>query len=234
LQDGDKVDVLVTMMMVDLDVEFQTLFPNTTLILIGPDGAVLSARACRSITIEDGQGVCGTEELPPPIGRLEIDEDTELPFYVGPPETQRPRLVTQRLIGNATVLRVGTFPLEEERVSGEAVPAPEEGVGAPPPQGGGEEAVSGPPPPDIVTLIVTPQDALALNWAMKAGLDLVLTLRGPDDTTDIDTTSVTLQYLIDSYDIAVPSKLPYGLEPRLDAPIIPVLENDAQEATPGQ
>jgi hypothetical protein len=29
---------------------------------------------------------------------------------------------------------------------------------------------------------------------------------------------VTLQYLIDNYNIAVPSKLPYGLEPVLQAP----------------
>jgi len=68
-------------------------------------------------------------------------------------------------------------------------------------------------------LIVTPQDALAINWAINGGLDLTLTLRSPNDPTpEIETDSVTLQFLIDNYDIAVPSKLPYGTEPRLTAP----------------
>jgi pilus assembly protein CpaB len=84
-----------------------------------------------------------------------------------------------------------------------------------------------PPTPDIVTLIVTPQDALALNWAMKAGADMVLTLRAPGDTMSVETVTVTLQYLIDNYNITVPAKLPYGLEPPIEQPIVPVLPNDA-------
>jgi hypothetical protein len=83
-----------------------------------------------------------------------------------------------------------------------------------------------------VTLIVTPQDALTINWAMKSGVDLVLTLRGPKDDTTTETTSVTLKYLVDNYNITVPSKLPYGLEPRLTTPIKPVLPNDQVVPTP--
>ena len=48
---------------------------------------------------------------------------------------------------------------------------------------------------------------------------MTLTLRSPNDPTpEIETDSVTLQFLIDNYDIAIPSKLPYGTEPRLTAP----------------
>jgi CheY-like chemotaxis protein len=94
---------------------------------------------------------------------------------------------------------------------------------------------TGPAAPDIVTLIVTPQDALTINWAMKSGVDLVLTLRGPKDDTTTETTSVTLNYLVDNYNITVPSKLPYGLEPRLTTPINPVLPNDRRcRPSPGR
>ncbi len=83
-------------------------------------------------------------------------------------------------------------------------------------QQAGEQAPPVIVPPDIITLIVSPQDALAIHWAVNAGLDLTLTLRSPNDPTpEIDTDSVTLQFMIDNYDIAVPSKLPYGTEPRL-------------------
>jgi len=85
-----------------------------------------------------------------------------------------------------------------------------------------------------VTLIVTPQEALALNWAIKTGVDLVMTLRAPGDTSADVTTSVTLQYLFDTYVITVPAKQPYGLEPRLDELIVPVLPNDPAPAGAGQ
>jgi hypothetical protein len=38
--------------------------------------------------------------------------------------------------------------------------------------------------------------------------------------------------LIDNYGITVPSKLPYGVEPRLDKIIPPVLPNDQMQQTP--
>jgi len=60
---------------------------------------------------------------------------------------------------------------------------------------------------------------LALNWAVGAGLELVLTLRSPNDpTADLILESVTLQFLLDNYDITIPSKLPFGTVPRLEAP----------------
>jgi hypothetical protein len=96
---------------------------------------------------------------------------------------------------------------------------PAAGVGAP--AGQPAEVAEAPAivPPDIITLIVRPQDALALNWAVRAGVDLVLTLRSPNDpTAELVLDSVTLQFLIDNYEITIPSKLPYGTVPRLEAP----------------
>jgi len=220
IREGDQVDVLVSLLLVDLDADFQSELPNQGMFLFNSDGELLSAVTCRAVESSDtGDLTCAASELPPTIGLLQFDEFSGQDFYAGPSGPQRPRLVTQRLISSATVLGVGDFPLEqaEQLVTVVAV-AEEEGVGAP--AGGQAQGaeVEQPviKPPDIITLIVTPQDALALNWAINGGLDLTLTLRSPNDPTpELDTDSVTLQFLIDNYDIAIPSKLPYGTEPRL-------------------
>ena len=220
IREGDQVDVLVSLLMVDLDTEFQSELPNEGMFLFSSDGELLNAVSCRAVeTNEAGELVCGATERPPTIGLLQFDDVSGQDYYVGPSGPQRPRLVTQRMISSATVLGVGDFPLEqaEQLVTVIAV-AEEEGVGAPA-GGQAQEGAAEQPviePPDIITLIVTPQDALALNWAINGGLDLTLTLRSPNDPTpELDTDSVTLQFLIDNYDIAIPSKLPYGTEPRL-------------------
>jgi Flp pilus assembly protein CpaB len=231
LRDGDQVDVLASFLVVDIDPDFQTLLPNETLTLIAPDGTPLTAFLCTEVQQGEGGTDC-INPVAPPFGRLDIEEESQQPLFAKPIEAQRPRLVTQRLIDYATVLHVGTFTLEEEEQAA-AVPVPAQGVGAPTTQGQGT-TVTTIRPPDVVTLIVTPQDALALNWAVKSGVDLVLTLRAPGDTSIDETTSVTLQYLVDNYDIAIPSKLSYGVEPRVDKLVPPTLPNDSPAPAPAQ
>ena len=236
LREGDQVDILVSMLLVDLDTEFQTDLPNESMLLVSADRNLLTDYSCRNVVFDEfGDVSCGSEEQPPPVGQLLLDESTGQEFYVGPSGDQRPRLVTQRLITKATVLGVGDFPIEDEDDEVQVIaPPPEEGVGAP--EGQAQQPVVEEQviePPDIITLIVTPQDALSVNWAVNAGLPLTLTLRSPNDPTpELDTESVTLQFLIDNYDIAVPSKLPYGTEPRLtpgEQPFPPTLEEPLPE-----
>jgi len=231
MQDGDVVDVLITLLLVDLDPDFQTILPNQTTPLIASGGTaefpapnITGGVALIEIVEDNG--------IPPlPFGKVETDELTGQPFHLIPQERQRPRAVSQRLIEAAVVLHVGTFQLEGD-VVGAVVPVPEEGVGAPAPEG--QAPAPTVKPPDIITLIVTPQEALALNWAMKVGADLTFTLRAPNDEEATETTSVTLQYLLDTYEITVPTKLPYGMEPRLDNLIIPELPNDQPPEPPQQ
>jgi len=231
MQDGDVVDVLITLLLVDLDPDFQTILPNQTTPLTASGGT--AEFPAPNLT----GGVTGVEvseavNIPPlPFGKVETDEVTGQPFHIIPQEQQRPRAVSQRLVEAAIVLHVGTFQLEGD-VAGEVIPVPEGGVGAPAPEG--QAPAQTIEPPDIITLIVTPQEALALNWAMKVGADLTFTLRAPNDGEVTETTSVTLQYLLDTYEITVPTKLPYGMEPRLDELIVPELPNDQPPAPPQQ
>jgi Flp pilus assembly protein CpaB len=212
VQDGDQVDVLVSLMVVDLDQGFQTVLPNISMIFVGPEGPI-TGLVCDNLT-ETG---CTSSE-PRPVGRVETDTATAELLYVTPSEVQRPRLVTQRIVQMARVLHVGTYPLE-----GAAAATVTQQT-----EGGQQQVEQAPVPvmPDIITLIVRPQEALALNYAVKAGLDIVLTLRSPNDINVVETSSVTLEYLFQNYGISVPTKLPYGLDPRRDDIIKPVLPND--------
>jgi pilus assembly protein CpaB len=233
IRPGDNVDVLATFLLVDLDQDFQTRQPNDTLIMIGTQGENLTAFVCNDLK----QGERGPECLnpePPPFGKLINEEVSDQPLYAKPQEDQRPRVVSQRLIAYATVLHVGTFALEAEEDLA-AMPVAAAPQGTAPPTAGQAQTVAPTTTivrPDIVTLIVSPQDALALNWAIKAGVDLVLTLRAPGDTSADVTSSVTLQYLLDNYSITVPTRLPIGVEPRVDTLVQPVLPNDGPVPTP--
>ena len=70
--------------------------------------------------------------------------------------------------------------------------------------------------PDVITLIVSNQDAITLNYLMLAGANLNLVLRSAGDTELKNTEAVTLQFILDQYQIPNPAKLPYGMQPRMD------------------
>ncbi len=73
------------------------------------------------------------------------------------------------------------------------------------------------PNPDIVTLMVSPQDSISLNYFVYSGAVLSMTLRNPNDNSRIDAQSATLTSLLTQYNISLPSKLPYAQQPRLDS-----------------
>ena len=148
------------------------------------------------------------------LGRTLQDPVLEQTFYLVPSEAQRPRLVSQSLIQDVLVLHVGDFDLEAPEpvavAAGEPTPTPVPQVL--------ETA------PDLITLVVSPQDAVTLNYLIFSGAKLTLALRPPNDTSIAQTQAVTLDYLVNSYQIALPVKLNFGIEPRVDELIEPRLK----------
>jgi pilus assembly protein CpaB len=142
-----------------------------------------------------------------------LDPTLNEPVYIVPSEAQRPRLVCQNVIQDAIVLRAGDFPITGVETT------PVEEVVVPP----GEEAQPAPEPPrpDIVTLAVSPQDAVVLTYMRKANIYITLALRNPNNDQILITDAVTQQYLMDQKNIPLPAKLPFAIEPRvgLYAPI---------------
>ncbi len=222
IQPGDQVGILATLAFVDIDEQFQSILPNlsgnvvSNAVVIGGDEGGTNLVTGEGVVTNVQQTVGGATS---PVGRLEQTED--FTFYVLPSERQRPRFVTQMIIPSAWVLFVGDAPMSPQAAAPAAEEAPPPEEAAPPPeqaaQPQGEPAPQGPPPrPQVVTLMVKPQDAVTIKYLLDRKVVLTLVLRGPDDQPDITTDAVTLRYLLDNYNLVVPAKVPYDLEPRVD------------------
>ncbi len=226
LQRGDRVNVIVTLLFVDLDTQFQSLLPNWTSAIVPPGQTVVSGEGSTilgDLNSLNAMLVSGGEAAR--LGRAELDTVTNQVFFLIPSEAQRGRAVSQTVLQNVVVLQLGTFE--------QAAPPT---AAAPQVDGSGQPVATQPAPvaepPDIVTLIVSPQDAVTLNYLIYAGAEITLALRSASDTGTSSTQAVTLQYLLDTYQIPVPARLPYGLTPRLDVLEAPILENDFVPTNP--
>jgi len=213
VNDGAHVNVNACMLFVDVDPAFQSILPNFTSVLTGTgfqEGAlpVLSVAAT-------------TGELPSRQGRIELDPTLQQPFYAVPAETQRPRLVCQMILQDVLVMKLGNFAL---------LPAVPADPNVTPSAAQTQQQAS----PDIVTLMVTPQDSISLNYFVYSGAMLSLSLRNPNDTSRFAAESATLTSLLTQYNISLPSKLPYASQPRIDVLTPPLLPNDIVTVQPQQ
>jgi len=234
---GDNVSVIVTLMFVDIDSEFQTNLPNQVAGVLSPGigvvvgsgtgeetGTMVQDSEANNITVRvTGGGAFSLQ------GRTELDPLLNELMYVIPTESQRGRIVSQTLLPSVMVLQVGDFEWEDEKTAEDVdmAAAPEDSqMVEPAPVEGEFVTPEGPKPPDVISLVVSPQDAVTLNYLIYSGAELTLALRGTGDDTIELTEAATLQFLLDQYNISVPAKLPYGLEPRIDDLVPPVLIND--------
>jgi Flp pilus assembly protein CpaB len=200
IRDGDFVDVALSFLFVDVDPTFQTRMPNNVSLITRLETGELSIGAPRQ-------------------GRQEASTLSPEGVLLGPSEgSQRPRLVTQRTVTNAWVLHVGYFP-EDGNIIG-STPTPAVVVTSPPPGEGGQQqqattpqATATPFTPLIITLAVSPQDALVLAWAVDAQIPITLFLRTAGDDRVTNTEPVTLDYMISTYNAEPPNALEFALEP---------------------
>jgi pilus assembly protein CpaB len=208
--DGDRVNVIATNMFIDVDANFQSKLPNYTSRVTGP-GFIPDSLPV--LSAQSGATGPGTEQ-----GRAELDPTINQAFYLVPSEGQRPRLVSQMILQDIQVLHLGNFTAAaSDAQSGQAAPDAQ-----------ATPTVSPDSAPDLITLIVTPQDAVALTYLMYSGTRFTLTLRAPDDTTRVETEAATLQYLLSQYAIPVPAKLPYVM----DNKSLPSIQKLTEPATP--
>lgn len=203
IQKGAHVNLNACFLFVDVDPTFQTVLPNLTAALTGtgfvPDTLPV-------VTL--GVGAAGTAQ-----GRLELDPSLQQPYYLIPSEAQRPRMVCQMLLQDAVVLELGNSPLP----GAATIPADPAVVDPNAP-------AAAPVVPDIITLIVSPQDSITLSYLMYTNAQISMALRNPTDQARQATEASTLQFLLSQYNIPVPAKLPYAMQPKGLA--TPCLQND--------
>lgn len=239
LQPGDRVDVIVSMLFVDVDQDFQTILPNNMTVgrfFTGtetqPDGTSQVVREfdlppfegnvetytfradeidSRSVGMQNTNSVTGLTDLT-------VRDDVILPVVIHPSEQQRPRLVTQRTVTDAQVIWVGEFPRDGRIFMPAATPTPipeEEPTEVPEGEGEAVEPTTIPDRPTIVTLAVRPQDAVTLTYMAEAGIPMTFALRSARTQGLPDTSPVTLNYILATYNIAVPEANNYGIEPAI-------------------
>lgn len=215
INDGAHVNVNVCMTFIDIDPAYQSALPNyvssvTDLFFPPEDQPVISITP---FTLEE----------PSRQGRTELDPTFQKPIYVVPSEAQRPRLVCQTVLQDVVVLNLGNFPLSTQPVVQDQQ---DPNAAQTTPQA--DQA------PDIITLMVSPQDSISLNYFVYSGAVVSMTLRNPNDNSQIDAQSATLTSILTQYNISLPSKLPYAQQPRLDVLAPPLLPNDIITVQPQQ
>ncbi len=210
INDGAHVNVNACFLFVDVDPSFQSALPNHTAALSGT-GFPQNSLPVLSLGISSG-GAATTQ------GRLELEPSLQQPFYVVPSEAQRPRPVCQTVLQDVVVLKLGDFPLTATTTAQTA-------------QQNQQQATTS-APPDIITLIVSPQDANTLFYMVYTNVQIMMTLRNPNDQSRSATEAATLQFLLSQYNIPVPAKLPYASQPRIDTLTAPTLPNDTVTVKP--
>jgi pilus assembly protein CpaB len=215
INDGAHVNVNACFLFVDVDPGFQSALPNSTTVLTGtgfiPD----------TLPIVSLGATAPSAGATNPQGRLELDPSLQQPFYLVPSETQRPRVVCQTIFQDVVVMKLGNFVLPQ--AAGQSTDTAEAQPVVPP---------ESQPAPDIVTLIVSPQDSITLSYLVYTNAQIMLALRNSGDKTRQATDAATLQFLLGQYNIPIPAKLPYALEPRIDALVAPSLPNDIVTVPP--
>ncbi len=212
INDGAHVNVTACVTFLDVDPAYQSALPNY-LSTMRDEFFPENDRPFRTIDPL-------TLEWAMRQGRTELDPTFQKAIYSVPSEPQRPRLVCQMIIQDVTVLNLGNFEL--------AAPVAVDPNATPPPPAQADTA------PDIITLMVTPQDSIALNYFVYSGAVLSMSLRNPNDPAKIEAQSATLTWILTQYNISLPSKLPYAQQPRIDVLAPPLLPNDIISVQPQQ
>jgi len=208
INDGAHVNLNACFLFVDVDPSFQTITPNNTAQL---QATGFPQNALPILSLQVG-GAAG------PQGRLELDPSLQQPYYLIPSEAQRPRTVCQTILQDVVVMKLGNFPLSTTNTQAAQQQQQQQQQGA----------VAA---PDIITLIVSPQDAVTLQYMIYTNAQMMMAMRNPSDQSRLATEAATLQFLLSQYNIPVPAKLPYALQPRIDALAAPVLPNEAAPTT---
>ena len=207
IDDGAHVNLNACYLFVDVDPSFQSVTPDNTAVLTAT-GFPQNALPILSVGVGGSGG---------PQGRLELDPSLQQPFFLVPSEAQRPRAVCQTILQDVVVMKRGNFP-----ITGTVTQATQQQQ---------QQQQGAAPAPDVITLIVSPQDAVTLTYMVYTNAQMMMSLRNPTDQSRLATEAATLQFLLSQYNIPVPAKLPYSLQPRLDALAAPVLPNEGATTT---
>jgi Flp pilus assembly protein CpaB len=119
--------------------------------------------------------------------------------------TIKPRLLSQLTLQNIEVLHVGEWPTGGILPKTTPTLSPEQQAARA--QAAAGTATATPPRPDMIILLVDQQQALILQWLQREGnIALNLVLRGAGDNAPVSTETVSYQYILTNFNITIPPK----------------------------
>ncbi|GAB4314982.1 MAG: hypothetical protein Kow00117_07090 [Phototrophicales bacterium] len=221
IQPGDRVDIIVSFFYQDIDEEFQTYLPNTVnLINSSVDDET------NSIGLTIGPDVNGRfESRLIPLVRTDpngnyVQNPVSWPVIERPGGTVIPRLITQNTIRDVLVIHTGEFPRDgvlfrQVATNTPIPPTAESARAAAQPTTGPAPTATELPRPDMMTIAVSPQEAVMLTWLMDSGVPLNFVLRAAGDRSRVPTDMVTLQYVMDAFGITEPVPIDFTIIPNV-------------------
>lgn len=220
LASGDFVDILVTFLLFPIDEEFQSRLPNQASFYLEQE------KLSESETDQDGNPLSITVPVLytiSPYGRFERLPDGSL-GHVSPSEEISRGVHVAFLIQNAKVIQVG--PWIPPSAAQPPTPTPDPNAG--------EEPPAQPTPTalffaeiDSILLALPPQQQLFLKYSVESNSIIDYALRGINDGQLYPVENVTLDYLVQRFNIeippnftyvAYPSEFVYGKETYADGP----------------
>ncbi len=209
-QEGDYVDIMVTFFFYQIDEEFQTYLPN--------DAAFYLEEQIQAV--EDAGSPIGLLTQPiiflvSPLGRFEELPTGDLAHITKNDDDVAPRPVqVTMIIQNARVVQVGQYLLPVDPAKQIPTPAPDpvgEGEATPTPPPAATPTVT-PIPDDVIVVALQPQQQLLLRYAVGVDAQVYFALRGVDDGQLYSVENMTLDFLMDRFNVEVPPNLGYSVE----------------------
>ena len=226
--EGDYVDIMVTFQFRQIDEEFQTYLPNSANFYL--EEVVEEAEATGNTITETTTATIFSLE---PIGRFEELATGDLVHIYPNADDLSPRPVqVTMIIQNARVVQVGQYQLPGNPADLVPTPTPEavaEGEATPTPQAAAVPTAT-PLPPDVVVVALQPQQQLLLRYAVGVNAQIFFALRGVNDGQLYSVENLTLDFLLEHFNVEIPPNLGYSVEQTTSRQVTPTPSPDEGSA----
>lgn len=216
IQPGDYVDVIAAFVFGDVDEEFQTFLPNNVFLL--------QPSSEEDLTFSIGDRVTGrfdTRRIPRPVRDTDISGlatirtvQVDWPVIIQPSVREVDQVlpvVTHITVQDALVMGIGLFPMDGVLFKPLPTPTPVPTQG-PATAANQQQRNQAPEPtkeperPDLITLAVTPQEAVILTHMQAMLIPYTFSLRSAADRSRPSTDPVSTQYILDLYGVTRPPR----------------------------
>lgn len=218
VDEGDFVDILITLNLFRIDQEFQSYLENDAIFFVDSDVVTTGTLGDAPDSTSDATPTPDPDNPNQEssffevsdFGRIEELANGDLAL-VRPSEFQRPIRVAL-VLQNAKVIQVGQYTLPPSLLEQLPTPTPEVAEGEETPTPGPAVAPTQTPnPPASLVVALAPQQQLLLRHALDTGALVDFALRGTNDNQLYSVENIDFGFLLALFDIEIPPDFDYTL-----------------------